>query len=79
MGQWSRDLMCNWIAWEASETEATTLLLKLEDGHACDMSGAIRVAQNLMPNVECISVFSGAHLDIVYRHSTDGWTSRRPV
>lgn len=73
MSHWSKDLACEWLSWEVGKSDSKTLILRLAQGHCCDMSGAIRTAQALMPEVEIIATFSGGSPDTTYVLTEKGW------
>ncbi len=71
-GVWSDELCCHWSAWRV--VDETTLALDLGTWECCDMSGAIRLAQGLLPGVQRILTYAGVELDTVYvRQSGDEW------
>ena len=53
----------------ASESE---VIFKLPDRHACDMTGAIKLAKMLVPAVKSIKTFSGDRPDTCYRRKEYG-------
>jgi hypothetical protein len=73
MNQWSKDLVCDWHSWEVNKTNPSALVLRLAPGQCCDMAGAIRVAQRLMPEVEAISTYSGDKPDVTYSRQGKDW------
>lgn len=77
MSQWSDDLVCEWVSWEVAESTPNTLVLRMADGHCCDMGGAIRIGKALMPDVRRIVTISGAKPDTVYVCGNGGWEAQR--
>lgn len=75
---WSEDLQCRYVSWTAESQ--TTLILKTPDQYnKCDMSGCIRSAKQVMPDVSKIIVFEGDNLGCVYTRKGIKWTSGRTV
>lgn len=70
---WSSLLQCRWKQWSAKDNE--TLILSLPEHNACDMSGCIKSAQAIMPNVAEIIVFSGSKKNTCYRKRNSKWES----
>lgn len=71
---WSEELQCRYISWTA--TNQTTLMLRTPDKYnKCDMSGCIRIAKQLMPNVAKIIVADGDKVACVYTRKGIKWTS----
>ena len=68
---WSKDLQCHWVGWVASAP--THLALHLPAGNYCDMCGAIRVAEHIMPDVAQITVYVDGVFDIGYTLADGGW------
>jgi hypothetical protein len=61
-GVYDKDLQCNWIKWHAGQNKS--LHLYLPAYNCTDMSGCVRVAKRLMPNVEHMTVIeSDRHIN----------------
>lgn len=60
----SDDLKCFWRSIEVAGENR--IRIHLQEGNCTDMSGAIKVATALMPDVTHIYTYSGAGLDSVY-------------
>lgn len=63
-GVFSEELQCFWRSW--SVLAENILRLELPPGSCTDMSGAIRVAKVLLPDVAAIYVFGDGKPDICY-------------
>lgn len=75
---WSEELQCRYISWTASNL--TTLMLRTPDkNNKCDMSGCIRIAKHLMPDVAKIIVVDGDKISWVYTRKGIKWTSGRSI
>lgn len=74
---WSNELQCGWNAWHA--VDDGVLHLHLQPGHCCDMDGAIRVAQSMMPLVWRIVTFSGKTQDVEYKNVRGKWIAYQPT
>jgi hypothetical protein len=59
------DLKCCWLSWQVRSKGR--LDLTVARTNSTDMTGAIAVAQRLMPTVTEIHVFNDWGLDIIYR------------
>jgi hypothetical protein len=71
------DLKCAWTSW--SVTGEQSLRLDMPPSHCCDMTGAIRVARRLMPDVTMIESFAGGERDTAYQLQSSGaWRVIRP-
>lgn len=70
-GVWSEALQCEWLGWRVVGEYA--LALDLPDGNCCDMTGAIKTAEALMPEVVRIVSFQGGENDTIYRKESTGW------
>ena len=64
-------LACNWISIEVQDP--TTLSILLPDMHCTDMTGCIRFAQQLMPEVEIIHTTSEMGSGTSYFKRVTGW------
>jgi hypothetical protein len=63
---YSSALQCGWMAWRP--LGSGELALDLPADNCCDMTGAIRMAETLMPTVARIEVFVDGKLDVIYAH-----------
>lgn len=66
----SADLQCKWERWEVVGDSG--LAVFVPEGNATDMSGTIRAAKSLMPDVSIVGVYWGRQLDVVYFMGKDG-------
>ena len=58
------ELQCEFYGWRVRRFGE--MELHIPKNNVCDMSGAINIAEMLMPTVFKISVFAGLELDIMY-------------
>jgi hypothetical protein len=66
------------VSWTADNQ--ITLVLKTPDRYnTCDMSGCIRTAKQVMPDVAKIIVYEGDQLGCVYTRKGIKWTSGREL
>lgn len=61
---WSEALHCHWDSWRV--VNESHLILDLPYQNVPDMSGTIKIAQILSPNVDRIDVYSGGLLNVQY-------------
>ena len=73
---WSGELMCYLLG---SEVYGETVTFRLAPGSCTDMSGAIRLARSLNPEVRSIDTISPGHPDRNTRYTFDGadWIATR--
>lgn len=69
--EYSPELMCSWYA--AKVVEPKALRIYVPETNATDMYGTIRFADEILPGVEQIEVFTGDFIDIVYLKDQNGW------
>lgn len=67
----SAEIQCNFQAWRVTGKQELSLDLPLLSQH--DMQGVIRVASQIMPQVQCIKVFHADALDSRYRKDGTEW------
>jgi hypothetical protein len=61
---WNEKLRCHWDSWRViSESH---LILVLPYKNVPDMSGTIKIAKFLSPNVDRVDVYSGGILNVQY-------------
>ena len=72
----SADLQCDWDNWSA--LGPTTLELHCPAGNYCNMNGAIKVAQAIMPDVQRVVTTVGGTRDVEYVRSGSEWACRDP-
>lgn len=61
---WNETLRCQWDSWRViSESH---LILDLPNQNVPDMSGTIKIAKFLNPNVDRVDVYSGGILNVQY-------------
>lgn len=70
---WSEDLQCEFESWQVDEPRE--LLLRLPVDCYCDMTGAIKVAKFLMPDVNKVVILSGGKLSMLYVLLGEKWHS----
>ena len=68
---YSPELMCSWYATKVIDSKR--LRIYVPETNATDMYGAIRFADEILPGVEQIEVFTGDFIDIVYLKGAEGW------
>src|SRR5574344_25933 len=73
---YSSALQCCWSAWRV--IDEGQLALDMEQDECCDMRGAIRVAQTIMPCVFRIVTFSGDSPDTEYKLRQGKWSAYTP-
>ena len=70
--RWNKDLMCHLDDWvKYPDTKEVSLIVGR--GENTDMSGAIKVATVLMPEVESIGVFDDQRVHTFYERTGDTW------
>jgi hypothetical protein len=74
--RYSSALKCGWSAWRVLDDGE--LALDMQPDGCCDMSGAIRVAQAIMPAVFRIVTFAGDVQDTEYRLWQGKWSAYAP-
>ena len=76
---WNDELQCHWSAWRVISERH--LALDLPPHNSCDMSGAIRIAQFLCPDVDKIDTYHAGLPDTRYRfnHDDDKWEAFVPA
>jgi len=67
----SHDLQCQWSSWRV--VSPTRIALHMPEDNCCDMSGAIRLAQILLPGCRRIDTYAGDKRDTVYTLNDYGW------
>ena len=68
---YSSKMRCGFNAWRViSDGE---IALEMPDGQCCDMSGAIDIAEKIMPSVWRIQTISGGKTDVEYRLFRGKW------
>jgi hypothetical protein len=67
----NQDLQCRWRS--ISALDGNAILIELPECNCVDMSGAIKVCEFLMPEVEIIYVEEGKVLDNVYVKKHGEW------
>jgi hypothetical protein len=75
---YNETLRCHWDSWRViSESH---LILYLPHNNVPDMSGTIKIAKFLSPNVDRVDVYSGCDLEIQYfGNYNQKWKSLSPV
>lgn len=75
---WNVDLMCNWFGVLVPAPGQVVLLIK--PLNSTDMSGAIKVATAVMPEVKQIVVAVGGtgEVDVTYSLSNGEWSAGNP-
>lgn len=68
---WSEDLQCHFESWQIGDPRE--LILRLPADCCCDMTGAIKVAKSLLPDVDKIIVMAGGKLDVLYAIVGKNW------
>jgi hypothetical protein len=74
--RWNKQLMCHLDDW-VKYTGTGMVSLIVGRGECTDMSGAIKVATTLLPEVHRIDVFDDQRLDTVYQRTGDTWEAFR--
>ena len=67
----SMRLGCEWESWAVKAPGV--LALTMSNGHCCDMEGAVKIAEFLMPDVHTIHTVSGGTSDTIYMKGRGGW------
>ena len=75
-GAWNSVLQCTWLSWRA--LSSGEIALDMPAYCCCDMRGAIRVAESLMPGVWRIATFAGGVPDTEYRNVYGVWKAYDP-
>ena len=70
--RWNKELMCHLNDWVNYPYHKEVSLI-VGRGEHTDMSGAIKVATALLPEVEWIGVFDDQCLNMVYERTGDTW------
>ena len=73
---YSTRLQCGWSAWRV--LDEGELALDMQPDGCCDMSGAIRIAEAMMPGVWRIVTFAGDVPDTEYRNWKGKWAAYTP-
>lgn len=71
---WNEDTVCN-VSRILYDFLEHTCWLFVSPRHNTDMSGSIRLAKRIDPEVQRVIVYEGENLDIVYQKHDDGWDS----
>lgn len=74
-GVYSSALQCHWLRWRVVGPRA--LAVDVPAGDCVDMTGAIRVAKALMPNVAVIHTLCGGEVDTMYSRVGKEWRAVR--
>lgn len=75
---WSKELQCD-LKEVQYDAETQTGILRLAEGHCCDMVGAIRLIRRAHPDAQSVHTFSGDQTDTFYRRASDGrWRAFDP-
>ena len=73
MSAWNKNLMCIWRQISASQQE-NSVTICLPEGNCCDMRGAIKIAEFLLPGVTTIQTVAGKKYDTMYqKHDSGRW------
>jgi len=70
---WDSRLQCHFIGWQAIAPGELALYLPLHN--VCDMTGAIKVAMDIMPSVWRIVTFQDKKQDTEYRNVSGKWAA----
>ena len=74
---YSNELQCVFSAWRVlADSE---IALEMPAGNCCDMTGAIEIAQKIMPSVWRIATFVDGKSDVEYRFWKGEWISCEPT
>lgn len=68
---YSSKLQCAFHGWRVLADGE--IALDLPQNNCCDMSGAIEIAEKIMPSVWRIAVFADGKSDVEYRHVYGKW------
>lgn len=76
---WNETLCCRWNSWRV--ISESYLVLNLPYQNVPDMTGTIKIAEMLSPNVERVYVESGGILNVLYRfnHDNEKWEAFVPA
>lgn len=79
LGEWNATLQCGLLGIYSYGEE--NLVLCFPEHHCCDMDGAIKLSQNMMPKVKLIQTVSGEFFDTRYKYENSQWVAQdcRPL